>query len=129
MGNHKMSASVQLNELATPELVNRFAALARDRHDAMQETDVDRANNIHDEQTRICDELKSRGENERNALLALLDYPHVGVQCDAAGRCLGFAPDRAIPILEALVHSGHWNEAGGASFMLELYRSGKWKPT
>ncbi len=124
-----MRLQVQIPKMTTRELVERFAGLAIDRHDAMQETDVDHANQIHEEQTRICDELKSRGNDERTALLPLLDYPHVAVQCDAAGRCLGFAPDKAIPVLEALVHCGHWNEAGGASFMLELYRKGKWKPT
>jgi hypothetical protein len=127
MGHHQMNAQVQIQKLTTRELVDRFAGLALERHDAMQETDADLANQIHDQQTRICEELRSRDDDQRSALLPLLDYPHVAVQCDAAGRCLGFAPDKAIPVLEALVHCGHWNEVGGASFMLELYRKGKWK--
>ncbi len=124
-----MTTRLQLKKVTTADLVRRFTEIAIERHDAMQDRNVRQANRLQDEETRICDELKSRGSDERQALLPLLDYPHVAVQCDAAGRCLGFAPEKAIPVLETLLHCGHWNEIGGASFMLELYRKGKWKPT
>jgi len=124
-----MTTRLQLKKVTTADLVRRFTEIAIERHDAMQDRNVRQANRLQDEETRICDELKSRGSDERQALLPLLDYPHVAVQCDAAGRCLGFAPEKAITVLETPLHCGHWNEIGGASFMLELYRKGKWKPT
>ncbi len=115
--------------MTTPQLVENFKEMAIKRHDLLQDNRVDESNRLFDEQNRICAQLKMRGSDERRALLPLLDFPHVSVQCDAAGRCMGFAPDRAIPVLEGLLHSGHWHEIGMASLMLELYRNGKWKPT
>jgi hypothetical protein len=78
------------------------------------------SNKIAGELHEIINELKSR--NALTALLPLLDHANMTVRGRAAATCLSIAPDRAVPILEAINESGGWFDKGNASWALYRWR-------
>jgi HEAT repeat protein len=78
------------------------------------------SNKIVDEMGGIINELKSR--NALTALLPLLDHANMTVRGRAAETCLSIAPERAVPILEAINENGGWFDKGNASWALYRWR-------
>jgi HEAT repeat protein len=137
--------------LATSELVALFAKAKRDppEHPTLQEMsveqlaarfedagmrrfathfmgtgreawDVETSNRIMTEMGAVNDELKSR--DALSALLPLLDHKNIGVRNNAASCCLPIAPERAIPVLEAIAAGTDPIEKSNASWALRLWR-------
>lgn len=118
-----------LSKLSTSELVDMFGELSVDRHSAMIGFDPKTYNRLGDVLGDIEQELKSRGLQDRQALLALFKHPHAAVWSDAAKAVLGFAPEQAIHVLEFLAECDHWLLKANAAMVLEMYRKGDWRPT
>lgn len=121
--------SSDLSKLPTGKLVDMFARLSVDRHSAMIGFDPETYNRLGDVLGRIGQELKSRGLQDRQALLPLFKHPHAAVWSDTAKEVLGFAPEQAIPVLEFLAGCDHWLLKANAAMVLEMYRKGDWRPS
>jgi hypothetical protein len=117
-----------LGKLSTADLVDKFAKLSVDRHSAMIGFDPKTYNRLGDVLGDIAQELKSRGLQDRQALLSLFKHPHAAVWSDAAKAVLGFAPEQAIFVLEFLAGCDHWLLKANAAMVLEMYRKGEWRP-
>jgi len=81
--------------------------------------DVELNNRIAKETREIANELKARDALGR--LLPLLDHPNVSVRRTAATYAIAVAPDRTLPVLEAISASRDLIEAPRASATLERW--------
>jgi HEAT repeat protein len=88
--------------------------------------DVKLRNRIVDEIRGVADELKSRGALP--SLLPLLDHANITVRNSAAIYCLGVAPKRALPALEAIAAGRDKTEAVSASCSIDRWRKEQSKP-
>ena len=82
--------------------------------------DVETSNTIMTELGAVRDELQSR--DALSALLPLLDHKNIAVRNDAAACCLPVAPERAVPVLEAIIAGTDRIEQNNASWALRLWR-------
>lgn len=82
--------------------------------------DVKLSNQIIGEIVDIMNELRSR--KDVAALLPFLDHPNVMVRGTAAGNCLQVAPERAVPVLEAIVAGGYYIDRDNAAWALARWR-------
>jgi hypothetical protein len=82
--------------------------------------DVELCNQIIGEIVDIMNELRSR--DEVAALLPFLDHANVTVRGTAAANCLSIAPERAVPVLQAIVTKGDQIDKDGASWALARWR-------
>jgi len=115
-----------LKEMSTDQLAARFEDAAI-RENATQflggqfePYDVKLRNRIIDEVRGVADELKSRGALP--SLLPLLDHANVTVRNSAAIYCIGVAPERALPVLEAISAGPDKIEAVSASWAIDRWR-------
>jgi HEAT repeat protein len=121
-----------LKEMSTEQLVARFED-AGVREYATQflggqfePYDVKLRNRIVDEIRGVADELKSRGALPN--LLPLLDHANITVRNSAAIYCLDVAPERALPVLEAISAGRDKTEAVSAWWALDRWRREQSKP-
>lgn len=118
-----------LQEMSDEELIARFedAALrdhgAQFTHDENGNPDVEVRNPIVRELVGIGKEIAAR--NLLPKLFPFLDHPYDTVRSEAARVCLDLVPERAIPILEAIVESGRYYNLSYASRALEAWRKKK----
>jgi hypothetical protein len=82
--------------------------------------DVELRNCIVHELLAIKKVLKAR--NALAKLLPFLDHPYMTVRSEAARACLDVAPERAVPVLEAIVASEHYYDSSYAVSALEHWR-------
>tara|TARA_B100000614_G_scaffold141066_1_gene125333 strand:- start:412 stop:906 length:495 start_codon:yes stop_codon:yes gene_type:complete len=101
-----------LEKLALPKLVSRFVDLANRNRKAVNERKHRTENRTAWRMMEITRELQSRGEDGRAALIAMLDHEEETVRMLAAARVLDFAPERALPVLEALKTMNHRDSRG-----------------
>lgn len=73
----------------------------------------------------IYRELRNRGGDASNALLGLLDDQDAGVRSWAAAHALEIAPEKGIPVLEALADSDVWPLNTSADMTLKVWRKGE----
>lgn len=115
-----------LKEMSDEALIARFedAALrehgARFTYDENGNPDVEVRNPIVRELTDIKKEITSR--NLLPKLFPFLDHPYDTVRSEAARACLDIVPERAVPILEAIVESGGYYNLSYADRALEAWR-------
>jgi HEAT repeat protein len=82
--------------------------------------DVKLRNRIITEIRGIADELKSR--DALPSLLPLLDHANITVRNSAAIYCIDVAPERALPVLEAIASGRDRIEAVSASWAIDRWR-------
>jgi hypothetical protein len=82
--------------------------------------DLELDNRIIEELIAVVAELRARGAVA--ALLPLLDHANVAVRGFAAGACLAVAPERAVPVLEAIIAEEGSLDEGRASWALRRWR-------
>jgi hypothetical protein len=87
--------------------------------------DVELYNRIVGETRNIVDELNARGS--LNELLPLLDHSNISVRRTAATYAISVAPDRTLPVLEAVSASRDSIEAARASATLDRWNESKKK--
>ncbi len=74
---------------------------------------------------RVIPLLDAIGDGRRTALACFLDDKDADVRATAAAALLKIMPERAVPILEEISHSGKWLSAGSTAMInLLMYRSG-----
>ncbi len=113
-------------EMSVQQLAARFEDAGIRRYathfmnNGQEAWDVETANRLMTEMGSIADELQSR--DARAALLPLLDHANICVRNDAAACCLPIAPERAVPVLEAIKEGEDFIERGNAASTLDQWR-------
>ena len=121
-----------VKEMSNNQLVARFEDAAVRKYATQflggqfEPYDVKLRNRIVNEIRGVADELKSRGA--LTSLLPLLDHANVTVRNSAAIDCLDVAPERALPVLEAISAGRDKTEAVSAWWALERWRKEQSKP-
>jgi hypothetical protein len=117
-----------LQILSESELVEKFAALAKEAGSAVLDSDAARANRALRRIWAIEDELRARGRDARLQLGSLLDDSNRLVRYYAAQALLGLVPDRARPIIAENAKYSFDAICGDARGFLSAYDTGQYKP-
>jgi hypothetical protein len=118
-----------VKDMSTDQLVARFEDAGIRRYATQflggefEPFDVELNNRIAKETREIINELKSRDALSR--LLPLLDHPNISVRRTAATYAISVAPDRTLPVLEAVSASRDSIEAPRASATLDRWNENK----
>lgn len=115
--------------MTVEQLVERFTALALAQDEALLDDEISKFNRLFDRMTAIHDELKSRPNDQRRALLALYSHPNMHVRLKAAKATMAAAPTQARRMLEEIEASKEYPQAGDAGMSLINLDRGIWKPT
>jgi Domain of unknown function (DUF2019) len=115
--------STLLQTLTDEELVDRFAQLAFQQHDALEADDADAYNELSDRMTPIEVELTRRGSSSYGRLERLLGHPNITVRLETARRLMDTTPGKARPVLQQIQRSGHFPHVGDAGMLLAHYDS------
>lgn len=119
----------QLRKLTGAELVERFTVLALEQDAALLDSDIAKVNRLFLRLQAVSAELKAREGDQRRSLLALYDHPNAQVRLKAAKATLAVAPEAGRRVLEALVESKEFPQAGEAGMSLWNLDEGVFKPT
>jgi HEAT repeat protein len=121
-----------VKEMSTDQLAARFEDAATREYATQflggqfEPYDVKLRNRIIDEIRGVAGELKLR--DALPSLLPLLDHANVTVRNSAAIYCLDVAPERALPVLEAISAGRDKIEAVSASWAIDRWRKEQSKP-
>jgi cytochrome c oxidase assembly protein Cox11 len=119
----------ELNNLTVSQLVDHFAENGVAQYKAIEIEDSEIYNDLYWKMHAINEELKSRGDEARLALLKLYNHPNMQVRLAAARSTLAVAPVAARHQLEAIVSSRWFPQAGDAGMTLWRLDEGEFKPT
>jgi murein L,D-transpeptidase YcbB/YkuD len=120
---------LNLANLTTGDLVKRFSDIGVAQDEALLNEEIAKFNRLYSEKVAITEELKSRPDDQRSALLTLYNHPNMQVRLNAATATLAVAPDEARRKLEAIANSGLQPQAGDAGMSLWNLDRGVFKPT
>ena len=117
-------------DMTEEQLVERFVAIAleQDYVERMDEP-VSEYNRLFGLMDEVKQELKSRPDDGRHALIAFLDHENAHVRLKAAIATLALAPEAAYATLQALSDRNRPPEAGNARGMLSALDNGTYKPS
>jgi hypothetical protein len=119
----------QLRKMTAAELVERFAVLALEQDAALVDSDIAKVSRLFWRLQAVSAELKAREGDQRRSLLALYDHPNAQVRLKAAKGTLAVAPEAGRRVLEAIVESKEFPQAGEAGMSLWNLDRGVFKPT
>jgi hypothetical protein len=108
----------RLHDLTVAELVERFVAICVEQDKAVFEDEIARYNRLYKQMVAVRDELRARPEDQRRALITLLDHPNLQVRLQAAKSTLAVAPEAARQMLQAIESWGRQPYAGDAGMCL-----------
>lgn len=111
------------------ELVTAYTAYALEQDEAMLREEQARANALVFTLKAIEDELKTRPDDQRAALMRLYDHPNAQVRLNAIRATLAIAPVKARAALVALANSKEYPAAGDAGMSLWALEQGIYKPS
>lgn len=120
---------IKLGEMTIEQLVERFTAIALDQDQALLAHEYEKFNRLFDEMEAIENELKARQGDQRRALLSLYGHPNTQVRLKAAEATLAVAPESARRMLQSIVDSREFPQAGDAGMMLRNLDREVFKPT
>ncbi len=120
---------VRLSEVATNELVSRFAEIGREQDQALLGGETSKFNRLFQNMQEISEELKSREGDQRSALMDLYDFPNMQVRLKAAIHTLAIAPVEARRQIEEIAASQWFPQAGDAGMCLWTLDEGIFKPS
>lgn len=119
----------KLSAMTVKQLVDRFVSLAIEQYQADIEDDIPRYSKLFKKMTLVKSELKSRPDDQRQALFHLYDHPNVEVRLMVAHATLALAPVEARQLLEDIAASKLFPQAGSAGMALWALDDGIYKPT
>jgi hypothetical protein len=118
-----------LGQMTVDMLVSHFAAVALAQDHALLGNDIAEVNRLFEQLETIEGELKSRNNDQRNALIDLYDHPNPQVRLKAVKATLAVAPAAARAALQTLANSREYPQAGEAGMSLRNLNRGIFKPT
>ena len=119
----------KLQDMTTPELVDRFAQTTVAQYEALLDDDRAEFKRLFRQMRAILEELKARPGDQRRALLPLYKHPNVQVRLKAAKNTLAVAPEAALELLHIIAESRMHPQAGEAGMSLWNLENGTFKPT
>jgi hypothetical protein len=124
-----MMAQPRNDDASVEQLVERFLALAVAQRDAVDKYQTTLYNRLYDRMKEVELELKSRGDDQRRALLPLLASRDVHVRLKAALAVLAIAPEPARKALRSVRDYGLLPQSMDATEMLNALDSGVYIPS
>lgn len=121
--------SLELQNLSSDELVDRFALIALDQDEAMLMDDNTKFARLYWQMEAVEQELKARAGDQRRLLLRLYEHSNMQTRLTAAKATLAIAPDAARALLRDIADSGWQPQAGDAGMSLWNLDRGIFKPT
>jgi hypothetical protein len=119
---------IGVEKIAAAQLVQRFAGIGVDQHQALLRREHGKFNHLFDELTAIVNELKRRPGDQRRELLRLYEHPNPQVRLNAV-KALAVAPEHARRTLEAIAGSRQYPQAGDAGMTIDSLEWGIFKPS
>lgn len=120
---------VNLAELSTEQLVERFIAICLEQEQADLYDDIGWFNRLFKKMQEVVTELRSREGDERQALLALYNHPNLQVRIKAVKNSLALAPDEGRRVLQGIASRKNRPQALEAGMSLRNLKAGIFKPT
>ncbi len=117
------------SSMSTTQLVEQFAAIAREQDQAILANAAAKYNRLYDRMADVVDELKSRPGDQRRELAMLYEFPSMQVRLKAAIHTLAVAPIEARGQLEAIAESKWFPQAGDAGMSLWNLDRGVFNPS
>ena len=124
----KPSKGLDLEAMAVDQLVERFIEICLDQDEALRDDDLAKFRRLFEQMRAVLDELKSRPDDQRTALIALYEHPNIQVRLEAAKNTLAVAPAEAQEVLEAIKASRSYPQAMEAGMCLRHLESGLFEP-
>lgn len=121
--------TVQLQDMPTAMLVERFVAIALAQDHALLEGNTKRFNSLYDEMDAVDAALKARDGDQRSALRPLCRHPNAQVRLKAAISILAVAFDLARETLELIVAQREYPQSADARGMLRALDEGRFIPS
>lgn len=118
-----------LSDMSVKQLVQLFVDLSVQQDMALLSLAQDEVNKLYWKIEAIEEELKSRPDDQRSALLPLFEHKNKQVRLKAAHATLAIAPKEARAQLEAIHESGWQPQALDAGMSLRNLDRGIYKPT
>jgi hypothetical protein len=118
-----------LQEMTVDQLMQRYIVIGVNQDKALRRGEHAKFNRLFDEMDAIENELKARDDDQRRVLLNLFAHPNPHVRLNAAKATLVVAPELARGLLQAIVDSRDFPQAGDAGMTLRLLDRGTFKPT
>jgi Domain of unknown function (DUF2019) len=119
---------VDLANMNLDQLVDRFADIGVAQDDALWDGKYAKFNRLYDRMDEIDQELRSRGEEARLALLRLYNHRNMQVRLKAAVHTLAVAPELARHALQTIANSKFYPQAGDAGMLLSGLDDGSFHP-
>jgi predicted component of type VI protein secretion system len=119
----------EIEDMASEQLVERFATLALAQDEALLMDDIAKVNRLYRQLKEIEGELKAREGDQRRALLSLYDHPNAQVRLKAVKATLAVAPLEARRQLQIIADSREYPQAGEAGMSIRNLDQGIFKPT
>ena len=123
-----MNIDLRIEDASVQQLVARFIAIGIDQHDASRKYQTARYNRLFDQMTKIENELKSRENDKRRALLPLLEADDIHLRLKAAIALLAVAPEQARKVLMSIRDCSLLPYSMDASLMLMSLDNGFYVP-
>ncbi|MGE3155944.1 MAG: DUF2019 domain-containing protein [Xanthobacteraceae bacterium] len=115
-------------KMTIDELVERFATIAIEQDRALLYSEIAEYNRLYERMMEVREELKSRFNDQRRALLRLYEHPNWQVRLMAAHATLAIEPEAGRGMLETIAASKHYPQAGDAGMSLDNLDRGVYKP-
>jgi hypothetical protein len=119
----------KLHQLSIAELLDMFVEIGLAQDNALLHDKFSKFNTLFDRMQAVVQVLKSRPGDGRRALLDLYDHPNTQVRLSAATNSLALAPEEGRRVLQAIVDSRDYPQAGDAGMTLWALDEGIFKPT
>jgi hypothetical protein len=118
-----------LEDMSINQLVERFLAIALDQDRAIFDGNHAKYNRLYGQMDAIKQELKSRPDDQRRALIPLHTHPNAQVRLKSAIATLTLAPEAARRTLQVISDRNEYPQAADASGMLRALEKGTFIPS
>jgi hypothetical protein len=123
-----MTKGGELRRLTVEQLVAAFEAMGIEQAHAELYGKISKYNRLFEKMGAIQDELKSRADDQRSALVSLLQHPNPQVRYMAAEYTLAVAPRESRQVLQDLSDKNIYPQAANARGTLRSLAIGRRKP-
>lgn len=121
--------SATLKRLSVEELVEQFLSMALAQDNALFDDKIAKYNRLFDRMEQVKEELKSRADDERRALLPLLEHSNAQVRLKAAIALLAVEPEAARAALQKISDANEYPQAARARSMMRALDEGRYVPS
>lgn len=118
-----------LKRLSAEELVEQFLSMALAQDNALFDDKIAKYNRLFDRMEQVKEKLKSRADDERRALLPLLEHSNAQVRLKAAIALLAVEPEAVRAALQKISDANEYPQAADARGMMRALDEGRYVPS